>query len=335
MIYWLSVLTAIRFNRIVFVIFYFVYIIIPTIDRLGLLKPVQNMVLNYPLALVCICGLASYLMYRAVVRRDLACSLCGVPWLDFFAGWEKSRLNRFRIEPTRVIQSSYTEQFAEFLNHLFSKRIRSNNRSLLLPHIWGRAYIIFASTLFNWWRLVGLFLLIWFSLIMPKYLFGRQIFFFYVLGLVGGQMCIMSGSDILLPLGRKGWFFSGITTLITTISIMLVLVAALVLLSKMLICIFPPSELISLQGKYIFISIILLPTTSGLFILFRKRMFLSRIIVLTGILISLYCIHSYIAYKGGYIFNMFNLIILILITVASFGFYLAVLYYDNMKRSLC
>jgi len=345
MIYWLSVITIIRFNKLVSVIllFYFVLFTIPIMGRMEILIFIQKLLLTHPWVSAFVCWTITCLIYYALGCRALVRSICGTLWVIFFVGRETSGSNKYN--PMRLTKTLYLERFAGFINCFFSERIQSNNHSLILPHLWGRVYEIFSYLISNYLTILFVSVLVFFcSLTLINHIRSIDIqpFYFSLFGILFAHTCVLSRSDILMPVSRRGQLFSGITTVITSISIMLVVVVTFVLLSKILsiadnfttILFVVESKFISFNGKYIFFSAIVLPTTAGLIILFQKKPLLS-ILAIMGLASFLLAANIYVIKNGEYIFNMFNLFFIFLLTVLSFGFYLAILYFDSKKRSLC
>jgi hypothetical protein len=347
MFYSLTIIITIQLKYTSFVILYFLIFGMPNMGRLGLLTAIEDLLLNHPWLVTFFSCMVTYLIYCLVGRRYLSRSMFFTPWQPFLATKDNSRPNRFK--DICLILGPHTGGIAEFVNHLFSKRIQSNNRSPLLPLLWGRVYIILGALASNWQMIFFGSIFIFFFVYIFINNFHEiyyQPFLFGLLGVVGGKICVISGSDILLPLSRRDRFFSGITALITAICIMLVLASAFVLLSKLFASILPPSIIlgrtsieinsfqpVSFQAEYIFLTAIVLPTIGGLFILFQKRLSLSMIVI-ASIVIYIVIINFHLFYTEGHIVMMFNSFIGIMALFLSSGFHLVVLYYDSIKRSL-
>jgi len=343
MIYWLSVIISIWLYRVVFIISFFALFIPGIINYYGINYIFENLPFNHIWISTFIFLIISCIIYHALTRKSLVRFLVAAPRLMLFFGWKNAVLNSY--ESSHLRKNSHIDQFSKFIDYFFCEHIKSNNCSLTLPIIWGRVYISFRFMISNYRRIFSACLLVFFCTLIfinDKRLIDLQPYFFSLFGVLGGHMCLMYGSGILLPISRKGQFFCGITAFMTSIFSMLILAAAFVLFSNILsatknftsFIFFLRSEYIPFDGKYIFLSVIVLPATAGLLLLFRKKAALSMIAIII-LALFLLAFNLYIVDNGGYIFNMFNLFFIFLLTVLSFGFYLAILYYDSMKRSLC
>ena len=341
MIYIVSVITSIRFNKLCFVIPYFILFIMPLMNRMEILSFIQNLLLAHPWRSALVCWIINFLTYYAVGTRYMPRHICGAPSMTFFVSLESAGSNRDSLDSLK--KDRFIKKVAETINRLFFQLIQSNNRSLILHHMWGRAYVIAGSFISNWRKIFFDGPVIFLSaatIINSIRIIELQSFLYSFIGLLGGHICIMSGSDIFIPLDRRGRFFSKISALITATFIMLVLAAMLNVLSKILpnnftkfISLTGPTDASFLNSKYIFFTMILLPVTGGLLILFRKKSFLS-VLLITGITIFLLGTHYQLIDNMGYIFNMSSLFVVIPAIILSVGIYLAITYYDSMKRSL-
>ena len=342
MIYWLSVITIIRFNKLIFVIFlfWFVFFIIPLMGRMEMMVFIQKLLLTHSWASVFVCWPITCLIFYALRCRYLARAMCGAPWVTFFVGGETPGSNRYN--HIRQAKALYLDRVAGFIDCFFSKRIRSSNRSLILPNLWGSIYEIISYLSSNCLMIFFVGLSVFYcSLNLINHVSGidLQPYYFSLFGILCGHTCVIPRSDILMPVSRRGQLFSGITAVITSIFIMLAIAVTFVLLSNILstagnfttFLFALDAEFISFNGKYIFFSAMVLPTTAGLLILFQKKSTLSTLSII-GLALFILTANLYINNNGG---HMFNLFIIILITVLSFGFYLAILYFHIMKRSLC
>jgi hypothetical protein len=95
-----------------------------------------------------------------------------------------------------------------------------------------------------------------------------------------------------------------------------------------------PFEIVSFQAKFLFIPIMVLPAAGALLINYlKKKSFLS--IIFLSLAMGLYMVPIQLISKGGDIFSLYNLLILILFALMSWGLHIGVLYYYSFKASLC
>jgi len=340
MIYSLSLIISIRFNKLVFVIPYFLLFVTPILNHLEILYFIQKLLLSYPWASAFICWIVNLMIFYAIGSKYLFRSLCGAPSLIFFVGWENPGSDG--CDSGRQKKDSYSKRFSGSINRLIFQSIKSKNRSLVSPRLRTRVYVILGSFISNW-RIIffdGPIIFLSTAIFINAFrLVELQSFLYSFIALMGGHICLISESDIFLPIDRRRRFFSDITALMTGIFVMLVLVAAFNILSKILpnsltsfISLYGPAEVNSMHRIYIFFTIILFPITGGLLILLKKRSYLS-LLSITGIAIFLLGFHYHLINKVGYTFLTFNLFIIILSIVISFGFFMSVIYYNSFKRS--
>lgn len=340
MIYSLSLIISIRFNKSVFVIPYFLLFITPLLNNLDILYFVQSQLLAHPWASAFICWIFILMISNTIGSKHLFRSLCGAPSLIFFVGRENPGSDGRIYEIQK--KDSHGERFSGTVNRLFFQNIQSNNRSSVSPQLRTRIYVILGSFISNWRIIFFDGPIIFLSvaiLINSSRSVELQSFLYSFIALMGGHICLISESNIFLPVDRRQRFFREITALITGIFVMLILVAAFNILSKILpnsltsfISLYGPTEVNSMHRIYIFFTIILFPITGGLLILFKKRSYLS-ILSITGIATFLLGFYYHLINNMGYTLLNFNLFIVILSIVISFGFFLSVIYYNSFKRS--
>jgi|GEM_PF-6652651 len=341
LIYCLSVITSILFNKLVFVIPYLVLFVMPLMNRLEMLSLIQNILLNDTWSSLFVCWAVILLIYYVVGTKYLPRRMCGAPSMTFFVGSEAPGSDLYS---TPLPQNNpLPKRIAGAVNQFFLVRIQYNKSSSIVPHIWGRIYVILGSFISNW-RVIffdGPIIFLAAAIFINSIrVIDLQSFLYSFIGLLGGHICVMSGSDIFLPVDRRGRFFSELTALMTAISIMLIITGLFAFLSRILphsvtsfINLTWSSNFVTLHVKYIFITMILLPITGGLLILFRKKSFLF-ILTVTGIAIFLLGAHYHMIKKIGFAFSAFNIPSIVLLTALSFGFYMAIIYYSVIKRSL-
>jgi hypothetical protein len=340
-IYFLCLILSIRFNKLIFFIPYFILFFIQLMNRLEILSFIQGKLLIYPWSSAVVCWMINGLIYFTLATNHFPRRLFGMPAVIFFTGLESSGSNGYR--PSGLTRERGIKRATEIFGQIFLDRIRSANQSPVSPHVWGRIYMIFGAFISNL-RVVffdGPIIFLSAAILINSFRFVEmQSFLYGFIGLFGGLICVMSRSDIFLPIDGKGRFVSELTALATAIFIMLILAALFDLFSKILprsvtsfIYLNWGSEFISLQVKYIFFTMMLLPMTTGLLILFKKKSFLA-LLSMTGLAIVLLGAHKYVLEKTGYAFNLFSVLAVILTACVSLGFYLTVIYYGSIKRSI-
>jgi len=341
MIYSLSVIISIRFYKLVFFIPYFILFSMQLMNRMEILSYIQSLLLVYPWKSALVCWAINCLIYYALKIKYLPSRLFGMPSVIFFTGLESPGSNVYC--HVKLKRETYLKRALEGTVRFFLGRIRSNNHSSILPHVWGRIYTIFGSFISNW-RIIffdGPVIFLSAAIFINSFrIVELQSFLYGFIGLLCGHICVISGSDIFLPLDRIGRFISELTALITAIFIMFILAALFDLLSKILpqgitsfIHLHWSSDFISLNARYIFLTMILLPITCGLLILLKKRSIFS-ILMITGLAIFLLGTYYYIINKGFFTLITLNPFALILTPIASFSFYLTIIYFGSTKRLL-
>ena len=341
MIYCLSVIISIRFYKLVFFIPYFILFSMQLMNRMEILSFIQSMLLTHPWKSALACWTISLIICYALWIKFLPRRLFGMPSVIFFTGLESPGSNAHG--PVRPGRDTHLRKAMGRVRQFFLEHIRANNHSSVLPHVWGRVYTIFGSFFSNW-RVIffdGPVIFLSAAIFINSFrLVELQSFLYGFIALLCGHVCVISGSDVFLPLDRTGRFISELTALITAIFIMFVLAALFDLLSKILphsitsfINLNWSSEFISLNVKYIFLTMILLPITCGCLILFRKRSIFS-ILSVTGLAIFLLGAYYHLIKRGLLTLAADSPLALILAVAVSFAFFLAVTYFGSAKRLL-
>jgi len=342
MIYWLSVIIILKFNESVFVILflYFAFLIMPLMGRTELLVIIQRLLLIHPWIWALVCLFIICIIYYAVGSRSLAKSLSDAPWVMFFTGMNIPESKKYKA--SQLINTPYTEGIEGFIDRLFSERIRSNNRSVIFSNFFGRLYEILSYLISNHLIIIFITVSIFFCCLnMSNHIIGinLQPFYFGLFGILGGHIFVISRSDILLPVSWRVQLFRGVTEIITSVFFTLLVISGFVFLSNILsrtpgftsYLFSLKYEYIPLHYRYIILSAIVLPLTSGLLTIFRKRNILSLLSVIL-LIIFLLMINLCIISNEINIFEASNLFIFILITLLSLGFYFFSLYYECIKR---
>lgn len=167
--YWSGVVVIIPKAR--FISFATILIILITLQSIpNVNKIIEHMPLAHVWAIAFVTGILSYLIYLAVGNKENVRRLCAMVWLGSVAT-SIAKQNRFKRERMRMKQDHKPEQASLSSGAFFSKRIRSNQNSSLLAHLWGQVYLTIGSPI-TYWRgilTVGLFILILncFPLILP------------------------------------------------------------------------------------------------------------------------------------------------------------------------
>ena len=144
--------------------------------------------------------------------------------------------------------------------------------------------------------------------------------------------------DISLLIGRKEYFWRRLVLLFTVIFMSLVFMAVLFLLSNLLsgvlltIVFEGASFLPAMNWVLLVVPVLMIPLFGGLFILFRDTILMISIIMML-IFVATATFSVVIALETAP-FTV-GLMIILSAAVITWGCFLAALYYDSMKRSLC
>jgi hypothetical protein len=345
LIFWSGVVVIIPKGR--FISFAAILIILLTFQSYpDLNKIIEHMPLAHAWAITSVSGILSYLIYRAVGSKENVRRLCVMPWLGSVAT-SKVKQSRFKRERMRMNQDRKADRAALSTRVFFSERIRSNQNSTLLAHLWGQVYLTIGSATIYWRRIliVGFFILILkcFALITPSpetppQAPGAFLALFIIVSVWGASIFIYYRYSFFLLIGRKEHLWRGVVFLFTATFIVLGFIAAVILFSNLISGSLLPtmfegrSFLPHIRWVSLIIPALLIPLFGGLVILFRKG---GRLIAVGfTIIIVLVASSCMIEVMESRPF-ITHLLIILPTAIITWGFHLAVLYYDSMKRSLC
>lgn len=340
LVFWINVIIAYYYYKIAVIVLCISYFFFPIVAKFGLWHTVNSFLLDHVWVSTVVFCLSTCLLYCTFDRKSSSRTLSKSAWVA--GNLKTSGCESVEPDSGRPPVNLYIERSVNFFDSIFYNRIRSKNHHSILPHLFGRIYIILEHIFFNW--KIILFLNILFFLIscitINRYTTMNLLpFFFSLFGILVGYMCIIPKSDIFIPISRRGRFFVEIITVLATILIALVFASAIVLFSKLLpstiiILMFAPdpSSFISFNAKYLICIVMFLPTASATIKVFRNNIGLSTI-VMSGVVVCLMSTYLYVIYSWPHIFNLYHSYISIFIMVVSFGFYLTIIYYDSFKRS--
>ncbi len=295
-----------------------------------------------------ICGILSYLIYRAVGRKDNVRRLCVMPWLEYFTT-DVAKQNRYMRERMHMKNDHSRDRASELAGSFFSKRIMSNRNSRPLAHLWGQVYLTIGSLIITRWRgilIAGLCILIYLNCLPLIYPPQREIsqqgpgiswIFIILASAMGGGIFVTNRFDIFLLIGRKECLWRSLVFLFSVIFVISGFMAAYALLSNLLSGRILPilfegrSYLPSIGWILPVVPVFMIPFLGGLVIMFRE----------SGIILKLFMIGIAVAaslYLVDVMENtpfMIDLLIILSAVAITWGFHLAVLYYSSVKRSLC
>lgn len=343
--YWLGVVVIIPKGR--YISFATFLIIILILQRNPNLKTIiEQISLTHAWAIAFVGGILSYLIYRAIGSKENVRRLCAMPWLGSVAT-NIEKQNRFNRERMRMKQNHKLDRTSSSTESLFSKRIRSNQNSTLLAHLWGQVYLTIGSPT-SYWRgiLIGGFCILilnCFPLLIPSQETPQQApgvgVVFSILACIGGAcIFIYYRYAVFLLIGRKEHLWRGVVFLFTATLIVLGFMVMAILYSNLISgSLFPimfegRSYLPHIRWVFLVIPVLLIPLFGGLVILFRKG---GGLIAMGSTIIIVIAASFYMVEVMESRPFVTHLLIILSTAVITWGFHLAVLYYDSMKRSLC
>jgi hypothetical protein len=335
--YWMGITVII--NRWMLLLFLFVFLM-PFFLH-GMIG-IETLLMPHPGSLALLSGILGYLVYRAVGRRENARRLCTKPGFGF-GNFSARAQARFKRERMRRNQDQKLDRASESAGSFFSGHIRSNHHSTLLAHLWGQVYLIIGPIVAFWRAILLSIVLFSLGLCLLQQIQGQGLYMFLLMIFITASVCVSiifqyHRFDISLLIGRKEYFWRGIVLLFTVLFMSLIVMAVSLLLFNLLSGILPPitfdSKPFSPAMNWILLvfPVIMIPLFGGLFILFRKTILMISIIIML-IIVMVASLSVVIAVENAPL--IIGLIIVLSAIVMTWGCFLAVLYYDSMKRSLC
>ena len=341
--YWLGVVIIIPKGR--YISFATFLIIILTLQRNPNLNTIiEQMSLTHAWAIAFVGGILSYLIYRAVGSKENVRRLCAMPWLGSVAT-NIEKQNRFNRERMRMKQNHKPDRAALWSESFFLERIRSNQTATFFAHLWGQVYLTIGSPT-SYWRgiLIGGFCILilnCFPLIIPSQETPQQgvgVVFSIIACIGGACIFIYYRYAVFLLIGRKEHLWRGVVFLFTATLIVLGFMVMAILYSNLISgSLFPimfdgRSYLPRIRWVSLIIPVLLIPLFGGLIILFKKG---GGLIAMSSTIILVLAASLFMVEVMESRPFVIHLLIIFSTAVITWGFHLAVLYYDSMKRSLC
>ena len=324
--------------------------IIPCLALIFLLwfhpKPMEEIIMTYPWTVTLICLIICLLIYHTINMERFR-YLCGNTTLAFsVSSYSTDKIKRINQTRLSMKQGKMYDRVIESVGKFFLERIKSKNRSPLLAHLWGQAYLAVGPFIAQWKSILPV------SLILAFYFWfvGRSgpdqvrfIFewlFFTLFSLAGAWLYTQPRFKSFILIGRKVYFLSGIIALAVSLTAVIGVMCISIILLNILSGIFSNSVLFgetftilpSIRCALLVVPI-LLPFFGGLFIIIKKDAILA-IGLIMFIPASLIIPYKAIQVLEGKPF-IFALMFVLLLAMLTWSFHLAALYYDSMKRSLC
>ena len=327
------------------------WIIFPFLAFLGLsfttffmpeLIDIRTVLMAHPWFLTFLSGVISYMIYRAVGRRENVRRLCAKPGIGFGAFSAEAQA-RFKRERMRMMQYKKPDRASESAGDFFSGRIRSNHHLTLLANLWGQVYLVIGPIASSWRAILLGIVLFSLCLCLLQQVKGQGLFMFLLMIFIAASVMISiifqyHRFDISLLIGRKEYFWRRIFLLFTIIFISLGIMASSFLLFNLLSGFLLPitfekkSFSPAINWILLIVPVLMIPLFGGIFILFRKTILMISIIIMLIIVMVASC-SMVVAMENAPL--LIGLIIILSAAVITWGYFITMLYYDSMKRSLC
>ena len=308
-------------------------------------KIIKTIELN-PWMAISICGILSYSIFRTIGSKNNVRRLYGMPLFEAITTRSANGI-RYSRERMPVNQTHKRNRISESVISFFSKRIKSNHNSMILINLWGQIYLTI-GLLATYWRAIlisGLCILILNCLPLispPPQEISQQdpgllLIFIILASVMGGGIFINNQFDIFLLIGRKEYLWRGIVFLFSVILIISGFMAASVLLSNLLSGSILPiifegrSFLPSTRWILLVVPVFMIPLLGGLVIIFREGGIILKVLMIV-IAVAISSNASIVMENTPF---LIDLLIVFSATAITWGFHLAALYYESMKRSLC
>ena len=333
--YWVGVTVILpkgRFAALLF--FFFIFFMIPFSIISGT-DFVELIFIAHPWELFLLSSILIYLIYRAVGRIESS---------------NRLYLRLFNREDILLNKDKRPGRTSLRVGSFFSERILSNQNTSLLAHLWGQIYFIIGPFATNW---KGNFIGILFAVICFSFTYllpGMRTFIFHLsIFILASLFCSIAYStdsgifnyrrySLFLLMNRREHFWRGIVIMLTVIIIALGFISIFVLLFNLISESLPPAiwgsryPFLPFEWALLVVPIIMIPLFGGLVILFKKiRLIISMVII--------FCVAVAISYTAFIVMEstpfLIDLLIVLSAIAITWGFHIAVLYYDSMKSDLC
>ena len=307
---------------------------------------INTMIATYPWTTALISGVLGFYLYRYINRRDHARLVCGNPLYGSFNFYNEEQQKRLMQARMGWYHDQRTDRMGELISKFFSERIRRNNRSIRFAYMWGQAYIVFGQiSPVSKGLLLGIILICFLFSIpqSPGELYNiLHVWLFLIASIIGSMICTFPRSNHFLLTGRRLHFWRGIALLFTAVLIVVVFIGISVLLYNGLCAIIPSFtlmgrslEITPVRRTLLVLPVMITPFFGGIIILLKKWDIFIRNITLGLLIFAITIFTGYIITKLESISFIFDLMIIVLISFLTWGFHLAVLYYESIKRSIC
>ena len=305
-----------------------------------LYKPLEAMIIYSPVRIIIVGLLICWLTWRWLGQEGLARRYCGQMVIGITDVWNAEKERRYR--QARAVEESAKKNlaFADRLNRFFMARMTGSGFLTRSRYIWGNLYVVIGRAIFSSLGL-GQWLVIALLFMLMGYFPGREdlsmaniLFIMPVFGAV--SMNLLPYSAILLPAGRNEKYYASLVSGFTVTLLTMLAIAVIAFISILLEPVLPD---IALKGrtfgyhamnvKYCFVTLSLMPISFAIATLIRRRQFLKMVL---SIMLMYGCIGFYTAATIGEI--QFNLFILPVLMMISWGISLLILRYVCMRRCL-
>jgi hypothetical protein len=253
---------------------------------LNLSTVVVYTIVERPVPIILLGGMANYLAWCYWGRADLSRQYCGKMWMGAFDAWNTEKMAKYKQarasekmkkKPDSMMVSVGVERF--FISKISQAEIGS-----LQQYIWGALYKSFAIIISQQWQdwmssLVLMPPILCFLCYMPG---GGKNIIFVMPGLMLVQMSLWVHSSLSVCGGRRQRFWSAITLAVTTGIFVTVVVALLAMATQLLEGVMPELTVKghefafkALDLKFSIVPLMMVPVTLAISLIFhRKPMFL-------------------------------------------------------------
>lgn len=325
------------------------WIIYPAIFSLILImvfeKPrivVEAATYGHPWITLITSAVLSYLIFSAIATRNNARALNQIPWFGF-PPQDKLKQNRIKQEMMRRKKKPSPSSTVESMGIFVVGRILAGRDSRRLSHLWGQLYLSFAPMVDAWKATlaggVSIFALyFWFQLLLAEeYVFTLALL--VLSSTLGGAFCALSRFNPFQLTGRGAYFFKGIVLVCaaTLISVLFNSMSAILInqASIFLPAIAFSGEMYSLspiQWPLVFVPIVMVPLFGGVFILFRGTVTAGMAAIVSIPSVCILSCYGAVALERASLPR--SLLMLLTAAVVTWGIYLAILFFNSMKRAL-
>lgn len=296
-------------------------------------------IFSHPFLSAGICFAVSFLLYRFLGSRAFIRNHYGLMRFGCLDAWSVSAQKK-RARYKEIIQGKKSSlRSIPLIDNFFTRRIAKTSLSPFTPHILGHTYLIIALTIISTKVFIPIILLISFlSLAFIAETKNFSALFFGSISVGASAGVLIQHSDILLPKSRRERLFSNIMSHAILLTGCLGLMGGFTLLSIWISAFAPPLKFFgklhpfsSLNAEYLYFPVIIIPLVITWQTFFKKKERLARGVPVMGGIALFVGLQERISQ----LLDMLDCWSIIWAAVFSWCIYLAMVYYDNMKRSLC